>query len=440
MPQSVPSGAVLLAEGLSVLRAHQARASRTLSLIPAEGIMAPVTRLPLISDLYARYMFDEDPDPQAGEWRFPSAKDAAWLETGLTVPLLARLTGADHVNVRPLSGLHAMEMVITALGGPPGSTIACLAPAQGGHYATADVARRLGHQVAFLPGSSMHELECDLLPGFVAEHRPTLVYLDQCHALHPLDVTPLVKAVREASTNTLVHADISHTLGLVLGGALPNPLAAGADSLSASTHKSFPGPQKGIIATRYAAVARQIKAIQPQLVSNHHVAAVAALGMSLAAFADHAAPYAHTVVANAQMLGKELAHAGWDVVGAEFGYTRTHQLWVASPGQTSAETAASRLYEAGLHVNWLTDLPFDKPGLRLGLAEATWIGLTPGDMPRLAQIMTAAVAGSRPVGELAEETAALRPRALYPYVRPLDADAVQDAAAVVHAVLGEVAR
>ncbi|MDQ1031461.1 glycine hydroxymethyltransferase [Streptomyces umbrinus] len=440
MPQSVRNGAALLAEGLSVLRAHQARASRTLSLIPAEGIMAPITRLPLISDLYARYMFDEDPDPQAGEWRFPSAKDAAWLETGLTVPLLARLTGTDHVNVRALSGLHAMEMVITALGGPPGSTIACLAPAQGGHYATADMARRLGHQVAFLPGRSMHELERGALAGFVSDHRPALVYLDQCHALHPLDVTPLVEAVREAGTNTLVHADISHTLGLVLGGALPNPLAAGADSLSASTHKSFPGPQKGIIATRHAATAQQIKEIQPQLVSNHHFAAVAALGLSLAAFADHAAAYAHTVVANAQTLGKELAHAGWDVVGAEFGYTRTHQLWITAPAQASAKDAAARLYEAGLHINWLTDLPLDEPALRLGLAEATWLGLNPGDMPRLARIMTAAVARSRPPSELADETAALRPSTLYPYVRPLGADMLQDASAVVHAVLGEVTR
>ncbi|MEV7885143.1 hypothetical protein ACWD3I_25540 [Streptomyces sp. NPDC002817] len=440
MPQSVPSGAALLAEGLSVLRAHQARASRTLSLIPAEGIMAPITRLPLISDLYARYMFDEDPDPQAGEWRFPSAKGAAWLETGLTVPLLARLTGAGHVNVRALSGLHAMEMVISALGGPPGSTIACLAPAQGGHYATADVVRRLGHQVAFLPGQSVHALERGALAGFVSDHRPTLVYLDQCHALHPLDVTPLVEAVRQAGADTLVHADISHTLGLVLGGALPNPLAAGADSLSASTHKSFPGPQKGIIATRHAAIAQQIKGIQPQLVSNHHFAAVAALGLSLAAFADHAAPYAHTVVANAQALGKELAHAGWDVVGAEFGYTRTHQLWLSAPSKTSAKDAAARLYEAGLHVNWLTDLPLDGPALRLGLAEATWLGLTPRDMPCLAQIMTDAVAGRRPASELADETAALRPRTLYPYAPPIGAGTVQDVSAVVHSVLGEVPR
>ncbi|MFF1678424.1 hypothetical protein ACFVYG_20595 [Streptomyces sp. NPDC058256] len=440
MPHATPSGAALLAEGLSVLRAHQERASRTLSLIPAEGIMAPIARLPLISDLYARYMFDEDPDPDAGDWRFPSAKDAAWLETGLAVPLLAQLTGADHVNVRPLSGLHAMEMVITALGGPPGSTIATLAPAQGGHYATADVARRLGHRVSYLPGRDMHHLDTAALAGFLSEHRPALVYLDQCHALDHVDAAPITEAIRHSGTETLVHADISHTLGLVLGGAIPNPLTAGADSLSASTHKSFPGPQKGIIAARHPRTAARITAVQPQLVSNHHFAAVAALGMSLAAFADQASPYAHTVVANARALGKELAHGGWAVAGAEFGYTRTHQLWVTTAPQHSAKDAAARLYQAGLNVNWLTDLPLDEPALRLGLAEATWLGLTPAEMPRLAQIMTAAVDGSRPVGELADETAALRPQHLYPYVPPLGPDAARNASSVIQAALAEVPR
>jgi glycine hydroxymethyltransferase len=440
MTPSVPSGAELLTRGLDVLRTHQERSGRTLSLIPAENVMPPVARLPFVADLAARYMFDERPDPADGDWRFPAGKEAAWLETGLTVPLLRRLTGAAAVNVRPLSGLHAMQMVIAALGGPPGSTVACLAPAQGGHYATADVARQMGYTPVHLPGDGMHELDTDQLSGFLREHRPSLVYVDQCHALTGLDIAPLAATIAQCGLATALHVDVSHTFGLVMGGALPNPLTCGADSLSASTHKSFPGPQKGVIATRDLATAERITAIQPRMVSNHHFAAVAALGLSLAAFADHADSYARAVVTNARTLGKELAHGGWALAGAEFGYTRTHQLWVTRTPQPSAQDAAGRLYEAGLHVNWLTDLPVDGPALRLRLAEATWRGLGAGDMPRLAQIMIAAADGSVPPAELAERTAALHPEDPYPFTLRLDESATARTAADVQAILSGVTR
>ncbi|MEE1744067.1 hypothetical protein [Streptomyces sp. JV184] len=440
MTPSVHSGAELLTRGLDVLRIHQERSHRTLSLIPAENVMAPIARLPLVADLAARYMFDEQPDPADGDWRFPASKEAAWLETGLTVPLLRHLTGAAAVNVRPLSGLHAMQMVIAALGGPPSSTVACLAPAQGGHYATADVARQMGYTPVHLPGDGMHELDTGELAGFLRKHRPSLVYVDQCHALTGLDIAPLASAIEQCGLPTALHVDVSHTFGLVMGGALPNPLTCGADSFSASTHKSFPGPQKGIIATRTAETAQRIAQIQPRMVSNHHFAAVAALGLSLAAFADHAGPYAQAVVTNARGLGKELAHGGWALAGAEFGYTRTHQLWVTRTPQHSARDAAGRLYEAGLHVNWLTDLPVDGPALRLGLAEATWRGLDAEDMTRLAQIMIAAADGSVPPAELAEQTAALHPEDPYPFTPRLDESATASAAADVQAILSGVTR
>ncbi|GAA2254436.1 serine hydroxymethyltransferase [Streptomyces amakusaensis] len=441
MNSSPPSGAELLTRGLSVLRAHEERAQLTLSLIPAENLMAPVTRLPLTSDLHARYLFDEAPDPADGDWRFPAGKEAAWLETGLAVPLLRRLTGAAAVNVRPLSGLHAMQMVIAALGGPPGSTIACLAPAQGGHYATADIARQLGCTPVHLPGRGMHDLNEDELGAFLGAHRPALVYVDQCHALTSLDIRPIAAAIKERGLSTVLHVDISHTLGLVLGGALPNPLTCGADSISASTHKSFPGPQKGVIATRTAETGARIAAIQPRMVSSHHFAAVAALGLSLAAFADHAGPYARAVIANARALGQELARSGWVVAGAGFGFTRTHQLWVARTPQPTARDAAARLYGAGLHVNWLTDLPLGHDALRLGLAEATWLGLGAADMPRLAGVMTAAADGSVPLDELARRTAALRPgpARLYPFTPRLD-EAPQESATGVHSVPAGVLR
>ncbi|MFF2618794.1 hypothetical protein [Kitasatospora sp. NPDC058046] len=428
-----PSGAQLLTTALTVLAGHERAARQVINLVPAENAMWSVARLPLIADLAGRYMFDQHPDPDAAEWRFPGARDAQWLETGLAVPLLQRMLGAAHVNVRPLSGLQAMEMTLACY--PAGAPVAVLSPNQGGHYATAGIARRLGHHVLTLTGPDPHRLDLGQLAELCAQTRPALLYIDQCHTLVPYDIASITDTVKKASPGTLVHADISHLLGLVLGGAVPNPLDCGADSLSASTHKSFPGPQKGILATNRSGIAASWQQVQPQLISSHHFGSVAALGLSLAGFADRAGDYAHTVVACARSLGKHLASAGWDVAGADFGHTRTHQLWVTTTPRLSARAAAERLYAAGIRVNWLDDLPLGDPALRLGLAEAVWCGLTPSDMPFLAQLIDQALTGAREPADIAADVAVLRTGDPHPFAAHPD-EAATAALGEITALLG----
>ncbi len=41
--------------------------------------------------------------------------------------------------------------------------------------------------------------------------------------------------------------DAAHVLGLIAGGQFQDPLSEGADVVTGSTHKTFPGPQGGII-------------------------------------------------------------------------------------------------------------------------------------------------------------------------------------------------
>jgi glycine hydroxymethyltransferase len=426
-----PNGAKLLTDGLRMLCTHEHNAQRTLTLIPAENALPPVARIPLLGDVAARYMFDENPDSGAGEWRFPAAKDAAELETRLAVPLLRYLGGADHVNVRPLSGLHAMELVMATLGGRPGDRVVVIAAGNGGHYATASVARRLGLRPVEVGGPQPHRLNMAALERVCATTQPSLIYVDQCHGLIPFDIKEIVDTVRCQTSTARIHADVSHWLGLIFGGAIPNPLEQGADSFGGSTHKSLPGPQKGIVLTNSSDIADRLRAKQPEVVSSHHFGSVAALALALAAFADHASEYAATVVENTRTLGKHLAAGGLDVVGAEFGYSRGHQLWIRTEPRLPARQAAERLYRAGIRVNWLTDLPLPDPALRLGLAEATWLGLAPGDMPELADIITTALATPDRADELATRTATLRAGATYPFAANLGRVALDDAEAVI---------
>lgn len=412
---AVPAGDGAVADmdvsgALQLIAGHERAAARTLTMIPSENMLPALARLPLLSDLYCRYFFNDAEDP--GDWRFPSARDAAALETQLTIPLLRRLSGAEHVNVRPISGLSAMTLVLAALGGPPGSPVAVLSPGQGGHYATASLATRLGLHPVLVTGPDPHNVDLQQLDDLLRQHRPPLLYLDQSHGLAPFDTAAIVRTTRRASPCTRVHADVSHWMGLTLGGALPGPLTAGADSFGGSTHKTFPGPQKGIIATNDPEIDRLLRATQPYVISSHHYGATCALGLALALFAQRCPSYPKTIVANARALGTHLEAEGIPPEGARFGYSQGHQLWIrtATHDITAAE-AAGRLHDAGLRVNFLTDLPgIDEPALRLGVNEATWLGLTPNDTPELAAIIAAAIHAARPARELAARTAGLRAR------------------------------
>ncbi|WP_239331287.1 hypothetical protein [Frankia sp. CiP3] len=397
-------------EALRLIVAHEQTAARSLNMIPSENMLPPLARLPLLSDLYSRYFFNDAQDP--GDWRFPAARDAAALETRLTIPLLQQLARASHVNVRPLSGLSAMTLVLAALGGPPGSPVALLDPGLGGHYATATLSARLGLRTALVTGPSPHSPDLDQLGDILRRHRPPLLYLDQSHGLAPFDLAAIVNVARQTSPATRIHADVSHWMGLTLGGALPNPLDAGAHSFGGSTHKTLPGPQKGIIATRNDEVARLLREAQSHVISSHHYGATCALGLALALFAERCPDYPRSIIANARALGTRLADHGLPPEGATFGYSKGHQLWLrTAPHGIPAADAAGRLHDAGIRVNFLNDLPgIREPALRIGVNEPTWLGLQPGDMPELASIMTRAILGTGPSHELAAHTASLRHR------------------------------
>lgn len=427
--------AIRIGEALGLILAHEEAASRSLVMIPSENMLPPLARLPLLSDLYCRYFFNDAEDP--GDWRFPAARDAAALETRLTIPLLRQLARARHVNVRPLSGLSAMTLVLTALGGPPGTPVALLHPGLGGHYATATLASRLGLRPVPVTGPSPHAPDLDQLAGILRRHRPPLLYLDQSHGLAPFDVAAITAVTREASPGTRVHADVSHWMGLTLGGAIQNPLDAGADSFGGSTHKTFPGPQKGIIATSDDEVARLLRQAQPHVISSHHYGATCALGLALALFAERSPAYPRAVIACARALGTRLAEQGLPPEGADIGYSRGHQLWLrTAPHGIPAAAAAGRLHDAGIRVNFLDDLPgIAEPALRIGVNEPAWLGLQPRDIPELAAIMAAAIRGTQSAHELASRTASLRSRLPgHPVPGPLRNLARQ----VIHAALGGI--
>ena len=73
------------------------------------------------------------------------------------------------------------------------------------------------------------------------------MYLDISYYVTPIDIAGIRKALGDKA---IIIYDASHTVGLMIGHQFQSPLEEGADIICANTHKTLPGPQKGIIVFR----------------------------------------------------------------------------------------------------------------------------------------------------------------------------------------------
>lgn len=379
-------------------RSDAANAESAINLVPSENKMSPLAHMPLSSDYYNRYFFNDELDPTF--WQFRGGQAVADLQVRLTMHSLEQLGGAQFVNIRPISGLSAMMIAMAGLGGSPGGTVVSISASSGGHYATADVARRLGFDSITVPVCRGVVDEAALLPA-LRDHHPALVYLDLQNSRHQLRVSPVAGLIEEYSPQTLLHVDCSHTLGLVLGRALENPLDAGADSIGGSTHKSFPGPHKGVLFTRSPELRDRLRDAQFKMLSSHHFAETLALGFAAAEFLHFGQGYAKQVISNAQFLSKLLAAVGFDVVTDEDGHTTsTHQIWIRMGSAAQTDGFAQALYDHNIRLNVQVDMPnIPGPVLRLGLSEFTFFGGREDAVRSLAEEFDNALAGRRRDGK-----------------------------------------
>lgn len=383
------AGAAELGALLDALVADQQRARLSLNLTPSENTLSPLARLPFVLDTYSRYYFDHL--RMFGSWSFYGSLGSGAIEQRIVQPLLRELLGVEHVNVQPLSGLNCMLVAMGALAGA-GDTVVTVPVEYGGHISTAGVASRLGMTVVPLPMAGPHRLDEGALAALLERDKPALVYLDQSTQLFPLDPQPIRDCIDGCSPRTLLHFDSSHINGLILGGAVPNPLDRGAHTVGGSTHKTLPGPHKGFLATRRGDLAQRIDDMSGIFVSHHHPADVASLGITLLEMKHcDGAAYAERVVANARQLGAVLHARGLDVSAAEMGFTDCHQIWVALPAGGDGCELGNLLYASGIHVNRVGVPEVSGPALRLSSAEITRMGAGACEIAELGDLLADAI-------------------------------------------------
>ncbi|MEE1931457.1 hypothetical protein V1J52_25385 [Streptomyces sp. TRM 70351] len=394
------------------LGSHEARARRSLNFTPSENMLSPLARVPLVTDSYSRYFFNHQ--ELFGEWMFFGGLEAGLIEPEILRPLLQEMTGARYVDVRPISGLNCMTIAMAGLC-PSGGTMFTVPESGGGHMSTTYVAARLGITTVPLPMRDTHGLDLEALERDLARHRPDLIYLDQSTQLFPIDPRPVRALIDATSPETVLHVDSSHTNGLILTGAMTNPLTAGAHTFGGSTHKTLPGPHKGFLATNDERLRDRIDAIAYHYVSHHHLGAVISLAITLLELRDCGGEvYGASILENARRFAEHLSAQGIPVAAPDQGFTRCHQVWAQTVDGVDAGSVAQRMHDSGILVNRLGGLPgLEGPAFRLSLAEMTRLGATGDDMKELASLFASFLSGD-PVPDHHDRVQDLRKRLLGP--------------------------
>jgi glycine hydroxymethyltransferase len=377
---------------LDRLQAHEHQASHAFNLTPSENRLSPLAQLPFTLDAYSRYFLDDI--RLFGQWCFPAGRHLGAIERNLLHPLLKTFTRSEFVNVRPISGINCMTVVLAALT-RPGDHVLVVPASAGGHASTRHVAARLGACVGDIPFAGPFRIDLAGLESILSKRRIRLIYLDQSTQLAPLDPQPIRELVDAVSPGTLIHYDSSHVNGLIFGSALPNPLERGADTFGGSTHKTLPGPHKGFIATNSPELAGAIEAVTDHFVSQHKMAEVISLAITLIEFRDCGGDaYARQTIENARAFADEAAQRGMRVAKYGDAFTECHQLWIEADPSVNAATQRGRLDQAGILANSFQGLPgIAGPAFRLSTAEFTRVGATAQDARQLARAFVSATRG-----------------------------------------------
>ncbi|HKZ93449.1 MAG TPA: hypothetical protein VJ249_02555 [Candidatus Bathyarchaeia archaeon] len=360
----------MIDEVISLTRRHEEwREEETLNLIPSENVTSPMVRSLLSSDLGHRYT---SKDKFYKGTRFIDEIESHGEE------LAKQVFGAETADLRPLSG-HIADLIVLSLFTKPNDTVMCVSAKDGGYPGIwkQGIPRFLQIKVAGFPFlKDQMNIAVDEAIELITKKRPRLVVFGASLFLFPHPIRALAKVAREV--NAEVAYDGSHVLGLIAGKKFQDPLREGATMLFGSTHKSFFGPQGGIILADKEHGEILKRHIFPGLVDNAHWNRIAALTLSLAEMKRFGEEYASQVVSNARALAKTLAEYDFPVAGAGLGFTKSHQIFLNYGGFGNGRRIAGKLERA----NIIADC-----GVRLGLGEITRRGMKQKEMHRVAEFI-----------------------------------------------------
>ncbi|MFH8710967.1 serine hydroxymethyltransferase [Streptomyces zaomyceticus] len=381
-----------------VLLGEVRRQADSLQLIAAENFTSPAVLAALGSPLANKYAEGYPGARHHGGCEYVDAAERIAVERATA------LFGADHANVQAHSGSSAVLAAYAALL-RPGDTVLAMGLDHGGHLTHGSPANFSGRWFDFVPYGVDAEtglVDYEQVAALARHHRPKAIVCGSISYPRHLDYAVFREIADEVGAYLI--ADAAHPIGLVAGGAAPNPVPY-ADVVCATTHKVLRGPRGGMILCGEELAGRIDRAVFPFTQGGAQMHTIAAKAV---AFGEASTPaftaYAHRVVEHARVLAAALAAEGFALTT---GGTDTHLITAdPSPLGLDGRTARARLAAAGMVLDTCA-LPYGEGrGIRLGTAAVTTQGMGAPEMARIAALFTSALRDD--AGETARVRAEVR--------------------------------
>ncbi len=314
----------------------------------------------------------------------------------LAIERAQALFGAEYVNVQAHSGAQANMGVYFGLL-EVGDKILGMSLDQGGHLTHGSHVNFSGilyNFVAYGVNPETETVDFDEVRRIAHAERPKMIVAGYSAYSRLLDWAAFREIADEVGALFMV--DAAHIIGLIAGGAHPNPVPH-ADVVTATTHKAMRGARGGLIMGREEFGAQIDKGVFPNAQGgplNNHIAGKAVC------FAEAATPayrdYTAQIVENAAAMAAAVTEEGVRVVS---GGTDNHMFLIdlrSIDEDFTGRDAARLLYDVGVTLNFNT-IPFDpRPpyrasGLRVGLPAATTCGMQEPEVQEVGRLMIRAL-------------------------------------------------
>jgi len=417
------------------------RQQHTINLIPSEQTASPLVKLLTIADPSGRYAEHRKVEALGNieAFYYQGTRFIAEVEKEVQEQL-KKFLGCSEVEARLISGQMANATTYSGIMDYLNRADRHTGPrrmryvmnhhiGRGGHL-SAQTMGALRDFVAIDPvtdrwavvnfpilAENPYQIDLARTAELITKYQPELFIFGKSMTLHREPTKEVAGIIADMKPKPILMYDAAHVLGL-LGPHFQEPLKEGTDIVTASTHKTFFGTQRGIIASNMSEGSENAELWEsiwrrafPGSVSNHHLGTL--LGLLMAAYEMNAygRDYQHQVLANARAFARALKERRLQVEGdPAIDYTETHQV-VLRVGYARGVEMAERLEKNNIIVNFQA-LPDDEgftasSGLRTGVQEMTRFGMKETDFAELADYMAAVILKEKNV---CEEVARFRQR------------------------------
>ncbi len=392
------------------------RGKQCINLIASENTPSQAVRSIQLNDFMGRYA-EGHPNVGAKINRYYQGTQYIDQIETLAAKEARELFHCAQAEVRPYSGNNANTAIALAyLRG--GDSLIVNSTDSGGHISHSFfgvMGRRIQTRGQVLKAGKENSVRLQFFPltedryhidvaetiDLIEKVKPQLLVMGKSLYLFPDPVKEIAPVCKQLDIPILY--DGAHVLGLIAGGQFHDPLAEGATWLTGSTHKTFPGPQRGIILGNMDAENEKKywgaadRGVFPGTSSNHHLYSLPALLVAIREMKAHGQAYADQICKNAVALAQALEACGVPVEAKEFGYTKSHQIAVnvfAFGGGVKA-ALAMEANDIICNYNMLPgdSDPMNPSGLRIGTPEMTRFGMKEEDFAELGELIAAAIKG-----------------------------------------------